>query len=703
MLNPARTLIVLAALTLPSLASAGPNAGGVLILHTNDSIVYTDSAGSYCGQPGLTLCSAADTRSDEVDVDVVVFALAAFPASAAPRLAGVAFGVDYDPLAIQISDWESCGDFELPGGDWPGPGSTTAITWNEAQLGHLTEIYWFAAFRFDETPAELSLIVGGCGGGMADDAVPAGIDPVADYGTFGFGTDGYLPCPVAPPTLDNFELVPSTVTVYQPCGGSFEVDLNAVDVDRLSSFELCVGYDSARFGLESEIDPAFLESTGLAAVPLDPVPCTSSCQSAGLRVGAGTAGVYEPPSGSGRLARLTLTPLGVGAGPGAICLELAETPAATNPLCLLEALGTPASRAAIDDRTTGEARGGEPALDITHSPFCYGDFDGSGDVTAFDLIQIIAKQRCCDADACYFGRFDVNLLERGNYCASVGDGCIDIVDAQTVAGRWHLGCGDMPRIMPARASGNPPSLRISPVLSSISGAIGDTASITIVVDDAAGLGAYQATVSFDPSVVHVESVQPGSLLGSSGRVVYGVGPSIDNEMGVVHLGACTVNESPGVAGSGVLARIVFRSESCEGSTDLALSQAILTEIDGWPQPLGPVTGASIEVDCASSGVPWAEMSRLELHQNRPNPLTHSTIIPFSIPVHPRNDSNARLAVYTSAGRLVRVLFDGRPGPGEQRVRWDGRDAAGRSVPSGAYFYRLSWDSQTLERQVLVTR
>jgi len=47
-----------------------------------------------------------------------------------------------------------------------------------------------------------------------------------------------------------------------------------------------------------------------------------------------------------------------------------------------------------------------------------------------------------------------------------------------------------------------------------------------------------------------------------------------------------------------------------------------------------------------------------------------------------------LRVFDAKGAKVATLFDGQASGGSTTVRWNGRDQAGRSVPSGVYFYRL---------------
>jgi hypothetical protein len=43
---------------------------------------------------------------------------------------------------------------------------------------------------------------------------------------------------------------------------------------------------------------------------------------------------------------------------------------------------------------------------------------------------------------------------------------------------------------------------------------------------------------------------------------------------------------------------------------------------------------------------------------------------------------------TVAGRLLKVLVEGEIPAGSHEAVWDGRDAAGRAVPSGSYLARL---------------
>ena len=88
-----------------------------------------------------------------------------------------------------------------------------------------------------------------------------------------------------------------------------------------------------------------------------------------------------------------------------------------------------------------------------------------------------------------------------------------------------------------------------------------------------------------------------------------------------------------------------------------------------------------------------------LTQNYPNPFNPLTRIEFglSAPAH------VSLRVYNAVGRLVRVLVDEpRPAARYEEV-WDGRDAAGRQVASGMYFYRLDAGIFTDTRKMILLR
>lgn len=92
-------------------------------------------------------------------------------------------------------------------------------------------------------------------------------------------------------------------------------------------------------------------------------------------------------------------------------------------------------------------------------------------------------------------------------------------------------------------------------------------------------------------------------------------------------------------------------------------------------------------------------AQLALHPNYPNPFNPETTIAFELPVR----SNVELAVYDLQGREVAVLLDGTLDAGRHSQVWNGRDASGRLVASGVYYYQLRSEEQNLIRKMSLVK
>lgn len=68
-----------------------------------------------------------------------------------------------------------------------------------------------------------------------------------------------------------------------------------------------------------------------------------------------------------------------------------------------------------------------------------------------------------------------------------------------------------------------------------------------------------------------------------------------------------------------------------------------------------------------------------------NPFSEATTLHFAL----ASADDVQLAVYDSAGRLVRELHRGTFAAGEHVMQWDGRSDAGTPLPAGVYFARLA--------------
>jgi hypothetical protein len=86
-----------------------------------------------------------------------------------------------------------------------------------------------------------------------------------------------------------------------------------------------------------------------------------------------------------------------------------------------------------------------------------------------------------------------------------------------------------------------------------------------------------------------------------------------------------------------------------------------------------------------------------LYAPEPNPSRAAASIRYSLaaPAH------ASVSIHDLAGRQVRVLVNSQQKPGRYSVRWDGRDARGRSLANGIYFARfVAGDYSAAEKLVL---
>ncbi len=90
---------------------------------------------------------------------------------------------------------------------------------------------------------------------------------------------------------------------------------------------------------------------------------------------------------------------------------------------------------------------------------------------------------------------------------------------------------------------------------------------------------------------------------------------------------------------------------------------------------------------------------VELYANYPNPFNPGTRIGYFLP----ESASVRLKVYNTLGQEVRSLFSGRRNAGEHFMNWDGKDASGKFVSSGVYYYRLEADGTARTRKMTLLK
>ncbi len=85
--------------------------------------------------------------------------------------------------------------------------------------------------------------------------------------------------------------------------------------------------------------------------------------------------------------------------------------------------------------------------------------------------------------------------------------------------------------------------------------------------------------------------------------------------------------------------------------------------------------------------------------NYPNPFNPETWIPY----HLATPSDVNISIYTSDGKLVRVLKLGHQTVGIHQEHWDGKNAYGERVASGIYFYTLRAGNYTATRKMSIAK
>ncbi|MBU1700932.1 MAG: hypothetical protein KJ970_18505 [Candidatus Eisenbacteria bacterium] len=202
-------LLVMTWLALGSSRSlAGPNAGGVLLLHVAPEVEYTTQRKNWCHDIDLEGLHEINTRSKPDPYKAqLIYVLAAFDTSQTSEVQTVTFGLgDYggEP-SIYFDRWGSCQEriTEISTPGWPNPNEGTAIFFVDGPLtGSLIPLYWFAAYVYTTTTLPLTPHPTPTIGGSFVNRPQEGVmDEVVDFGILGFGVDGKLPAPL-PPSAD---------------------------------------------------------------------------------------------------------------------------------------------------------------------------------------------------------------------------------------------------------------------------------------------------------------------------------------------------------------------------------------------------------------------------------------------------------------------------------------------------------------------
>jgi hypothetical protein len=91
--------------------------------------------------------------------------------------------------------------------------------------------------------------------------------------------------------------------------------------------------------------------------------------------------------------------------------------------------------------------------------------------------------------------------------------------------------------------------------------------------------------------------------------------------------------------------------------------------------------------------------RNRLGQNMPNPFNPETAIRYTV----ARTGPVSIRIYNVTGALVRTLVDRVQVAGDHVARWNGTDDQGRTLPSGAYFYRFEAEGFLDARKLILLK
>ena len=188
---------------LSTAAHAGRNRNGALVVHTDDSIRYSNTP-DYCTTVLPGSCADLNTRTDiPYGIPAVVWLLAAFRDGSSPAVTAIQFGIHHN---LPVGEWyflqaRPCGPspVEVPDAGWPEPNDCGNIVAFSSPVDDLvSKFYIFGVYlepgQFLGTRTYPSTDVAS----FVDDGNPPVEDRIYNFGTIRWGAPGENQCPVAP-------------------------------------------------------------------------------------------------------------------------------------------------------------------------------------------------------------------------------------------------------------------------------------------------------------------------------------------------------------------------------------------------------------------------------------------------------------------------------------------------------------------------
>jgi hypothetical protein len=125
----------------------------------------------------------------------------------------------------------------------------------------------------------------------------------------------------------------------------------------------------------------------------------------------------------------------------------------------------------------------------------------------------------------------------------------------------------------------------------------------------------------------------------------------------------------------------------------------LVKNSGLPYDLKLVAGDIEYVNRTTQEILNNVPIEFSLGQNYPNPFNPRTKMKYSLPRY----AEVNITIYNVLGQEVVVLLNKQKEYGYHVISWDGNDEYGKQVASGVYFARLTTESFTQTKKMLLLK
>lgn len=98
----------------------------------------------------------------------------------------------------------------------------------------------------------------------------------------------------------------------------------------------------------------------------------------------------------------------------------------------------------------------------------------------------------------------------------------------------------------------------------------------------------------------------------------------------------------------------------------------------------------------------SNLTHYTLYQNYPNPFNPETTIKYNLPAD-KSVYQVKVKVYDALGQLITSLVNELQNPGIHTIKWNGKNTAGQTMPSGIYFCVVEASSFKTAQKMLLVR